>query len=80
MVLSSTMRTLIGGIAPSSKEVGSGFELVLLFLFSFSRPLGRGEATREGGETDLGAGSEGRAGGVAAEGGDEAVGTPLAGG
>ena len=47
MMLSSTIRTLIGGMAPSSRPAGS-FGLVLAAFFGFLGFAGRGDATRGG--------------------------------
>ncbi len=47
MMLSSTIRTLMGGTAPSSRPVGS-LGLVLTAFFGFLGFPGRGDATRGG--------------------------------
>lgn len=80
IMLSSTIRTLIGGTAPSSKPAGSdGWSaLFLIFLLSLLLTCGRGDATGcgGGGVETLRSGCSKEAGGLGRGGG---IGAPFIG-
>lgn len=48
MMLSSTIRTLMGGTAPSRRPAGSFGTVLAVFLVLLKALFGRGEATRSG--------------------------------